>query len=339
MRRAVGAVLAILVLIGGLSPPLSAQLLGPIQGITVIDSGTACVTAPTACATFDVGTSASFAFDVSGTWTGTLTFEGTANGGVWRSIQATNPATGAVATTTTASGTFTVGNAGYVQVRARATGAITGTANVSGTRGYARGSGGGFVNGSGVALGPILFPDGTSGAPSHSFPSELTLGFWRSAAATITNQGKLIVSSDFTVNGTSTIANGQTLRWNSNLQLLSPAAGLFNLVAWSGTTGSQFKVDALPVYATGFGATTPAVVAGSTPYAGAINVGTGTISATGTITFGGTAFPSTPYCLCGSTVAAGACSTDGTSTTVLTLTTAVAPVASSVIRWSCPSSK
>ena len=118
--------------------PASAQLLppGPVT-ITVVDSGTKCVTAPAACATFDVQTSTSVAFDVSGTWTGTLTFEGSANGGPFNSILVTNTATGARVTTTTANGTFSVPNGGFVTVRARATATVTGTATVSATRGFA----------------------------------------------------------------------------------------------------------------------------------------------------------------------------------------------------------
>ena len=116
--------------------PASAQLLGPPQTIAVIDSGTACVTAPTACATFDVSTATSAAFDISGTWTGTLTFEGTANGGAWRTITVINVNGRAPVTTTTASGTFAVPNGGFTQVRARATATITGSAVVTATRGY-----------------------------------------------------------------------------------------------------------------------------------------------------------------------------------------------------------
>src|ERR1019366_3284759 len=88
--------------------PAAAQMLGTPQTITVIDSGTACVTAPTACATFDIQTSTSVAFDVSGTFTGTLTFEGTTNGGVFRTILVTNTASGAKVTTATAGGSFSV---------------------------------------------------------------------------------------------------------------------------------------------------------------------------------------------------------------------------------------
>lgn len=187
---------------------------------------------------------------------------------------------------------------------------------------------------------PLLFPDGTSGAPAIAFASEPTLGFWRSAAATITNQGKLIVSSDFTVNGTSTIANGQTFRWNSNLVLSSPAAGAFNVAAWSGTTGSQLKVDALPTV-TACGAGTPSVAAGSTPLAGAVVIGTTAVS-TCTITFGGTAFPSAPACT-SNTVTASAANVRAigatATTTQLVLVPASAWADSSIVSWICISPK
>src|SRR4051794_15620849 len=115
-----------------LSAPVAAQPVGSPQNITVVDSGTACVTAPTACATFALDSSTgSLTLGVTGTWTGTLTFEGTNNGTVWTSVIAVNLATGAQATTTTASGLFSVTNAGVIAVRARATAAITGTAIVT----------------------------------------------------------------------------------------------------------------------------------------------------------------------------------------------------------------
>lgn len=117
---------------------LAAQILPPgPTTITVIDSGTACVTAPTACATFNIQNATSVALDISGTWTGTLTFEGSANGGTFNSILVTNTATGAKVTTTTANGTFSVPNGGFIIVRARATATVTGTATVSATRGFA----------------------------------------------------------------------------------------------------------------------------------------------------------------------------------------------------------
>src|SRR3954452_4775559 len=84
--------------------PVAAQPVGSPQNIKVIDSGTACVTAPTACATFALDSAtASVSIGVTGTWTRTLTFEGTNGTSIWTSLLATNLSTGAQATTTTAS--------------------------------------------------------------------------------------------------------------------------------------------------------------------------------------------------------------------------------------------
>lgn len=115
--------------------PVSAQFLGPPQNITVIDSGTACVTAPAACASFTSGTAVSIGLDISGTWTGTLTFEQTSNGSTWRTLWVTNAATGAQVSSTTAGGSWTVAN-NFIGVRLRATNTITGLAVVTATRGW-----------------------------------------------------------------------------------------------------------------------------------------------------------------------------------------------------------
>lgn len=347
-----------LTLLLALAAPVHAQSFGDPQNITVIDSGTACVTAPTACALFSLDSnSPSVALSVVGTWTGTLTFEGTADGTTWVAVLASNLTTGAQATTTTANGLFSITNGGVIRVRARATAAVTGTAVVRAARGsgFARlGTGGSFAGNvtsggtitsvgsitsggnvtSGSAAGSqfLCGTDGTALLPCYSWASEPTLGFYRSSANVIATGGTLNV-------GNLNLPNAGSIFWGTRAGIQSPTDGSLALVNNAVSIGVRLKFDALPVYATGFGAVTPAVVAGSTPTAGAINVGTGAISATGTVTFGGTAFPSVPFCLCGSTVAAGACSTDGTSATVLTLTTAVAPVASAVIRWWCPSAK
>ena len=129
-------ILAIVFALLGVSSPVFAQPIGQPQGITVVDSGTACVTAPTACAIYALDNqTSSVTLSVSGTWTGTLTFEATNNDGSWTSVSATNQATGAMATTTTAVGLFGVANSGFVKIRARATGAITGTATVTAAKG------------------------------------------------------------------------------------------------------------------------------------------------------------------------------------------------------------
>lgn len=153
---------------------LGAQALGPPQVITIVDSGTACVTSRAACAIFDVNTSTSAAFNVSGTWTGTLTFEGTADGGNWNTILMTKTVDGSTATTTTANGTFAVPNAGFQQVRARATATITGNATVSATRGYATAKLGGGTLPTGVATGSVLVSNGVGASPAYSASPTVT---------------------------------------------------------------------------------------------------------------------------------------------------------------------
>ena len=129
---------ALLVLVALLTctTPLHAQSIGGPIAVTVVDSGTACVTAPTACATFTLdSTTNSVSLNVSGTWTGTLTFEGSNNGSVWTTVLGADLSTLGAASTTTANGTFGFANAGLVKIRARATAAITGTAVLTAARG------------------------------------------------------------------------------------------------------------------------------------------------------------------------------------------------------------
>lgn len=109
-----------------IAAPARAQ--GPVV-ISAQDAG-ACATA-NACADFGVGQVASVAFDISGTWTGTLTFEGSVDGTIWRTIMVNLPDTGATATTTTANGTFSVTNFGLTKVRVRAGTFASGSASVS----------------------------------------------------------------------------------------------------------------------------------------------------------------------------------------------------------------
>ncbi len=59
------------------------------------------------------------AFQVTGTFTGTITFEGTVNGGVWAAMVVVPIGTTAKATTTTAAGIFRGCTVGLLAVRAR----------------------------------------------------------------------------------------------------------------------------------------------------------------------------------------------------------------------------
>lgn len=72
------------------------------------------------------------AAQVSGTFVGTVTFEGTTDGSNWVSVQMTNIATGAIATTATAAGLFVGAVAGLVQFRARVSARSSGSITVVG---------------------------------------------------------------------------------------------------------------------------------------------------------------------------------------------------------------
>lgn len=122
--------------------------------------------------------------------------------------------------------------------------------------------------------------------------------------------------------------------------LNSPADGQIVVGNSASTFGTLLKDDALPV-ASACGAGSPAAVAGSTPLSGSVTVGTGG-PITCTITFGGTAYPSAPHCS-GSvetTTAANARAMGySASATVLTIVPSAAWVDSSVVNWTCMSSK
>lgn len=122
-----------------LASSAQAQSLGNPQTVTTQDSGTACSVTLT-CASFtsaNVANAVTVTLGVSGTWTGTLTFEATNDGANWVTVIGVNVTSGAQVTTTTASGVFAFANVGFVGVRARATAAMTGSAFVSAARGNA----------------------------------------------------------------------------------------------------------------------------------------------------------------------------------------------------------
>ena len=69
---------------------------------------------------------------VTGTFSGTVTFEATVDASNWASVQVYNIATGAVSTTATAAGIYTCGVSGLYQIRARVSGWVSGTITVTG---------------------------------------------------------------------------------------------------------------------------------------------------------------------------------------------------------------
>lgn len=132
------------------SAPASAQVIDS-RHVTAESTG-ACNAG--ACATFQLPPgSPSLVLDVSGTFTGTLTFEGTADGITFRTVAATKLADGLAVTTTASTGSFAVVNHGFLKVQARATAWTSGTAVVTATRGFAGSSGAGSGGGTQYADG------------------------------------------------------------------------------------------------------------------------------------------------------------------------------------------
>jgi hypothetical protein len=242
MRTKLLAFLSLLLL----SAPASAQFIGPPGQISVIDSGTACITAPAACASFTSGTAVSIGLDISGTWTGTLTFEQTSNGSNWRTLWVTNAATGVQVSSTTAGGSWTVAN-NFIGVRLRATGAMTGLAVVTATRGYgvsthlfdasvitgtllAVNGGTGFASYAvgdllsadttttlskvpAVASGQVLASAGTSTLPAYTAtPTVTTATASRTALATTSTDGLIAVNTTAATGG-ATVQISPRVRW------------------------------------------------------------------------------------------------------------------------------
>jgi hypothetical protein len=70
-------------------------------------------------------------FAVTGSWTGTLVFEGSVDGTNFVAVSAENTSTGTLVASTTANGTFSVSSAGYQLVRIRGNTVATGSAAIA----------------------------------------------------------------------------------------------------------------------------------------------------------------------------------------------------------------
>lgn len=110
----------------------SAQVLTPLPvSGSLVSANDAVTGAP--------GSSSSIAIQLTGTWTGTVTFRASGNGGqTYVDVLGTSVTTGATSTTTTANGMFVFANGGYDAIRAVFTTATSGTVLVSMDRGYAQ---------------------------------------------------------------------------------------------------------------------------------------------------------------------------------------------------------
>lgn len=177
----------------------------------------------------------------------------------------------------------------------------------------------------------VAMADGTSGAPSYTFASEPTLGFWRSGSTVIEAKGGLNVTSTLT-SGARFGLNGTT-----NTRFVSGGNGLFSVGNAAETIGAEIKVDALPTISSGCG-TSPSVFAGSTPMAGGVNIGTGGVATTCVIAFNGTAFPSAPFCVANN-VTSNTVTRILSSTTTLTFNTTTAWSSGEIVAYLCIGAK
>lgn len=135
---------------------------------------------------------------ITGTWTGTITFEASADGVAWTAVSMIVQSTSALATTTTANGLFILDNPGYSWVRARMSSYTSGTAQV----GIAYGDGAAHPA-SMLSTGNFLTRTGTVLSPTTSGD---TLAFDGAAIASLTGTtatvGSVRATTNQTVGGT-----------------------------------------------------------------------------------------------------------------------------------------
>jgi hypothetical protein len=224
----------------------TAQPVGFQQFVNTQDSGTACSASGT-CAVFQPTPTSSLIFQVSGTFSGTLTFEASADGGNFASVLATNLTSGAVGTTTTATGMFALSNPGYLQVRARATAWASGTATVF----LARGAG--VAKGYGTTFGSMLASDGSCNpaAGGYAFASQSGLAIIRASASVLDfcNPAYSASAPEFRMSGSTgmTFGNGIGILWTTaggasgtaNGAIYQPAAQAWQFTNTAGTAGGR----------------------------------------------------------------------------------------------------
>lgn len=199
------------------------------------------------------------------------------------------------------------------------------------------------VNGAGTTVVSLKLPNGSVSAPSLTWTSATTSGPYFDASGNIAWSAQGAIQWLQAVNAM-TYASTGCIGWSSSTPDLAASdtslcrggAGRVNITNTAGAIGSSIKVDALPTVASGFG-TSPAITAGSTPFAGSVNVGTGGAATSGVINFNGTAFPSAPFCIANDSTTTLVQRASAT-TTQLTITSA-AWTASDVVTWVCVSSK
>lgn len=156
---------------------------------------------------------------------------------------------------------------------------------------------------------------------------------------TVSSTGVMTVPSTVVSGGNVLAGTNSYVGWSASKALFaSPNNGAVNITDSGDTLGSRIKADALPTIASGFGGSA-AITAGSTPFAGSIDIGTGGAATTGVINFAGTAFPSAPFVVVTTKLTNAVTRVSAISTTQLTLTSTTAWTANDIISWICVSAK
>lgn len=162
----------------------------------------------------------------------------------------------------------------------------------------------------------------------------------------LTNGSTSVLNVSGTITTTGAVNAGTSVFCGNTSSFGSTSRGIFS---WSAdgllcasnaafTIGSIVKTDALPTVSSGFG-TSPSITAGSTPWAGSVNVGTGGAATSGVINFNGTAFPNATPFVVATTSLTNAVTRAVATATQLTLSSTTAWTASDIVSWVCISAR
>jgi hypothetical protein len=313
------------------STPAAAQVLD-VGSITANSTGGGCTGTANSCASFSLANGAitSVTLAVSGTFTGTLTFEGTSDNSNWFTLSGTKLSDGSSATTTTATGQFSFNNSGLLGVRARATAAMTGTAVVTAARGYA------------VARWLTPFLSATYVTGNIQLTSSGQVGWTASAtdptaaldtvlcrgAANVIGIGGCTSSFPAIKRNTTQIE----FKLGDDSAFTTVKSGFFTVNSGYLIGGNMLIAVAAPTISSGFG-TSPSIVSSNGPAAFLVNVGTGGVATSGVV--GLPAAVTGWSCFANDRTNNTVTRQTATTTTSATFTAAAAWAASDILNISC----
>lgn len=128
----------------------------------ITTNNASCIIAPAACLVVSLAQDKGGAtLTLSGTWTGTIQFEATGDGGTtWSSVLVTPTNSTTAVTSTTGNGTWQVNTAGFTGIRMRASATVTGTAvaTITPSSASARSNGGVSLGGGTVTAVTVSSP-------------------------------------------------------------------------------------------------------------------------------------------------------------------------------------